>query len=200
MPIYHSKLFPESALAHQLLDGLVGLEIGGSAHNNWGLDVLNVDYTDDMTTIFKLQEINLCGEAMPVDIVAPGDALPVEDKSVDFVISSHVIEHFYDPIKAIKEWIRVARKYVYIVCPQRDALESDRGRPLTTLDELIARHTGPPIAPEADDHRHWSVWDAGAFTEMCHHFGWGVCNVQLVDDKVKNGFAVVIDVEKTESK
>ena len=30
MPIYKSTFFPESALAHQLLGGLKGLEVGGS--------------------------------------------------------------------------------------------------------------------------------------------------------------------------
>lgn len=43
MPIYQSKKFRESPLAHRLLDGLTGLEIGGAAHNAFGLDVLNVD-------------------------------------------------------------------------------------------------------------------------------------------------------------
>ncbi len=31
MPIRPSKFFPESALAHELLDGFVGLEVGGAA-------------------------------------------------------------------------------------------------------------------------------------------------------------------------
>ncbi len=44
--------FRESQLAHKYLDGLKGLEIGGSEHNSFGLDTLNVDYTDDMTTVF----------------------------------------------------------------------------------------------------------------------------------------------------
>jgi hypothetical protein len=30
--------FMESKLAHQYLDGLKGIEIGGSAHNSFGLD------------------------------------------------------------------------------------------------------------------------------------------------------------------
>jgi hypothetical protein len=43
MPIYSSKRFRESTLAHRYLDGLKGLEIGGSYHNAFGLDTLNVD-------------------------------------------------------------------------------------------------------------------------------------------------------------
>jgi ubiquinone/menaquinone biosynthesis C-methylase UbiE len=44
-----------------------------------------------------------------VDIVAPGDKLPFANNSLDYVLSSHVLEHFWDPIKTIKEWLRVVR-------------------------------------------------------------------------------------------
>jgi hypothetical protein len=63
--------FKESLLAHKLLDGLEGIEIGGSAHNPFGLKTRNVDYTDKMDTVFKQAEIEMCGDALPVDIVAP---------------------------------------------------------------------------------------------------------------------------------
>ena len=53
MPIYKSKRYRESALAHDFLDGLKGLEIGGSYHNAFGLDTLNVDFTRELTTEFK---------------------------------------------------------------------------------------------------------------------------------------------------
>ena len=39
--------FKESALAHRLLDGLEGIEIGGSAHNPFGLKTRNVDYSGE---------------------------------------------------------------------------------------------------------------------------------------------------------
>jgi SAM-dependent methyltransferase len=200
MPIYHSKFFPESALAHQLLDGLKGLSVGDSAHNDWGLDTVNVDYTDDMTTVYKLEEIRLCGEARAVDIVAPGDNIPVADKSFDFVINSHVIEHFFDPIKAIKEWLRVARRYVFIICPLPTALESDREKEITPLQELIDRHEGKIPAPEVDTHEHYTRWGPQDFANMCMAYGWEICAVEPVDRKVGNGFTIVIDVQKTESK
>ena len=194
MPIRNSKYFPESALAHQLLDGLTGIQVGGSAHNDFGLDTINVDYCGDMDTIFKKAEIELCGEALPVDVVANGDNIPVENKSFDFVISSHVIEHFFDPIKAIKEWMRIARKYVYIICPQPDADPTDRGKLITGLQELVQRHTGGIPFPEVDDHRHWTRWTCETFRDMCAAYGWHVSHWQNIDDKVGNGFAVVIDV------
>lgn len=194
MAIHNSKYFPESKLAHDLLDGLVGLSVGDSAHNDWGLDTTNVDYTESMDTVFKKAEIALCGEARSVDIVANGDNIPVADKSFDFVISSHVIEHFFDPIKAIKEWVRIARQYVFIICPQPDADPTDRGKLITGLQELVQRHTGKIPWPEVDDHRHWTRWTCETFRDMCAAYGWHVSHYENPDMKVGNGFAIVIDV------
>ncbi len=187
--------FKESALAHRLLDGLNGIEIGGSAHNSFGLKTRNVDYTASMDTEFKRQEVAMCGEAMPVDIVAPGDQLPLENDSVDFVISSHAIEHFPDPIRTLKEWYRVVKPggYLYIIAPHKErTFDKDRDR--TTLAELIERHrTG--IGPDPDA-AHCSVWITQDFVELINYLGWPVMAVQDVDDKVGNGFAVAIGVEK----
>jgi len=187
--------FKESALAHRLLDGLQGIEIGGSAHNAFGLNTRNVDYTGSLQTPFKEQEIKLCGEAMPVDIVAPGDQLPLADSTVDFVISSHSIEHFPDPIRALKEWRRVVKDggYLYVVAPHKERT-FDKDRERSTLAELITRHeTG--ICPDPDA-AHCSVWITEDFLELVHYLGWPIVAVQDSDDKVGNGFTVVIGVEK----
>ena len=186
--------FKESALAHKLLDGLEGLEIGGSAHNSFGLKTRNVDNTNELTC-FKQEEIKLCGTSLPVDIVSPGDHLPLEDNSVDFVVSSHVIEHFPDPIKALREWYRVVKPggYLYIIAPHKERT-FDKERPRTTLAELIERHeTGkqPEILNE-----HCSVWITEDFVELIHWLGWNILHVQDIDDKVGNGFTVVVGVEK----
>jgi glycosyltransferase involved in cell wall biosynthesis len=186
--------FKESALAHMLLDGLEGIEIGGSAHNSFGLKTRNVDYRGGMT-IYKEEEIRQCGQVLPVDIVAPGDLLPLADNSVDFVISSHVIEHFPDPIKALKEWRRVVRPggYIYVIAPHK-MRTFDRDRDRTTLAELIERHkTG--IGPDPDA-AHCSIWITEDFVELVNWLGWPIVTVQDIDDKVGNGFAVAIGVEK----
>lgn len=189
--------FPQSAHAHKWLGGLKGIEIGGSAHNAFGLDTINVDRIHPPDPAFELyarEQLHLCGEVMPVDVVAPGDALPFADKSYDFVISSHVIEHFYDPIGALKEWARVAKRYIYIICPHRDALPSDRDKPLTTLDEHIGRHESQTKL--ATDEHH-SRWTPDSFVIMCAQFGFNVVDMLPTDDKVGNGFTIVIDVEQS---
>jgi len=191
-PVRQKKVFRESALAHKLLDGLRGLEIGGSAHNPFGLKTLNVDYTDDYTTVFKKQEIELAGEYLKVDVVASGDDLPFKDNTVDFVICSHVIEHFYDPVKTILEWLRVVKpgRYVFIIAPHRDRIGEMAG-PRTLPAEIIDRHEHPN-PPKVDDHRHYSCWETQDFVGFCRHYGWKIMAVQDVDDKVGNGFTVVI--------
>ena len=195
MPIYRSRLYRESALAHRYLDGLRGIEIGGSYHNAFGLDTLNVDYSASMSSYAKLAEIDLCGHAMPVDVVAWGDRLPFADKSVDFVISSHVIEHFFDPVATIEEWLRVARRYIFIICPHRDALEHDRKLPLTSMAEFATRHAMTDKPVPSDEHH--SRWTPATFVEMCVLNRFNVVDVQERDDKVGNGFSVVIDATDT---
>lgn len=185
--------FPESKLAHQYLDGLAGLEIGGSSHNQFGLKTKNVDYTADLTTVHKVEEIKMCGQALKVDIVAPGDALPVADASQDFVISSHVIEHFFDPIKAIKEWLRVVRPggYIFIIAPHKERT-FDKDKPRTTLAELLDRHTGKIPPPAIDTHHHYTIWKTEDLLELCRQLDLNVVASQDADDKVGNGFTVVI--------
>lgn len=187
--------FKESGLAHRFLDGLEGLEIGGSAHNPFGLNTRNVDYQGGLT-VFKQEEIKICGEALPVDIVAPGDDIPLPDNSVDFVISSHVIEHFVDPIKALKEWRRLVRPggYIFIIAPHKERT-FDKERPRTTLQELIDRHEKGIGLPDPDI-GHCSVWVTQDFVDLIAWLGWDIVEIQDTDDKVGNGFTVVIRVRK----
>jgi SAM-dependent methyltransferase len=187
-PLLHRR----SAFVSRQLDGLRGIEIGASAHNDYGVDAINIDRYDSMDTKYKQEEWNLCGRKRPVDVVAPGDDLPFEDDSVDFVLASHVLEHFPDPIRALKEWIRVARHKVVVVVPHRDRT-FDRERDLTPIDEFVRRHESSFTS--ADD-EHWSVWSRESFLAMCDRFGFPVIDSVDPDDKVGNGFIVAIDASR----
>jgi SAM-dependent methyltransferase len=177
-------------LFHSYLEGLKGVEIGGSAHNDFKVDVLNVDRYAEMDTVYKDAERELWGRAKAVDIIAPGHELPLEDDSFDFVLASHVIEHIPDPIAALKEWARVARRYIVLVVPHRDRT-FDRDRPLTPLSELIERHESGFTSAED---RHWTVWTCETFLELCDHIGFEVLEARDPDARDGNGFAVILAV------
>jgi SAM-dependent methyltransferase len=190
--------FPESALAHKYCVGK-GLEIGGSAHNPFGLNTLNVDFTDSMETAFKREERSRCGSAMKVDIVAHGDNIPLSDGSRDFVVSSHVLEHFPNPIKALLEWDRLIRPggIIFMIVPHKDRT-FDKLRARTSLQHLIEDFLGDNKAfhenPSGHDHC-WITEDIlGLVNWMIDtvHVKWEIAEVQGVDDKVGNGFTIVI--------
>jgi SAM-dependent methyltransferase len=193
---------PSQAIMHWITYGrfekrscdLRGIEIGGSAHNQFFLDTINVDRIPDPDSIYKKEELRVCGQAMPVDVAAAGDVLPFKDKSFDFVLSSHVMEHFFDPIGALLEWKRVARKYIFCIVPHRERT-FDRDRPVTPLTELLDRHNGRIHGDGGPTkEQHYSVWETQSFLALCMHLGLNVVEYQDKDDKVGNGFSVVISV------
>jgi SAM-dependent methyltransferase len=190
-------VFPESALAHHYLDGLSGIEIGGSAHNPFGLDTVQVD--NPARGRYEDSQKSMCGEVLPVDVEAEGDALPFPDSSADFVLSSHVLEHFPDPIKALEEWHRVTKPdgFIFVIVPHKDRT-FDIERPRTTLSELIARHQGAPATEDPYGHGHFNVWTADDIIELLSYLSQEFELVELrdPDDKVGNGFAVVLRVKK----
>lgn len=190
--------FPESRLAHAYCKGR-GLEIGGAALNPFGLDTLNVDFTKELT-IFKREEIKRCGTFLPVDIEAPGDAIPVESGSFDFVVSSHVLEHFVDPIQTLQEWYRIVKPggILFMIVPHKERT-FDKDRPRTTLQELIDRHAGHTELNQ-DTHEHFSIWITQDVLELVIYMNnHGLFEkpvvieaVQDTDDKVGNGFTIVL--------
>lgn len=171
------------------LGGLTGIEVGAASHNSFYLNAINVDREIGRDGPYKAHEHRMTGRPARVDVVACGDVLPFRDVAADFVFASHVIEHFPDPIKALKEWFRVARRYVVVVVPHRDRT-FDAERPVSTMEELVERHrTG--LASNED--RHWSVWTYESFLDMCNALGLKIVDSQDPDDRVGNGFTVVLD-------
>jgi GT2 family glycosyltransferase/SAM-dependent methyltransferase len=190
--------FPESRLAHELLDGLSGLEIGASTHNPFGLRTRNVGIWDE---IYDAEQRRLTGEAAPIHVSAAADAVPLPSESEDFVLSSHVLEHCPDLVRTLVEWYRLVRPggLLYMIVPHRDAAPSDVGRPLTTWEHVVedyARHVTPEMEPAAGRflHCHYHVFTRDSLAGIVSLvFG---ARVELVaaqdrDDKIGNGFTLV---------
>jgi SAM-dependent methyltransferase len=188
----------QSALAKKYCIGR-GLEIGGSAVTPFNLNTLNVDYTDEMT-VFKKAEFRDGFKCMPVDIVAQGDNIPLPDGSQDFIVSSHVLEHFFDPIKTLVEWHRLVKNggIIFMIIPHKQrTFDTDRER--TKLKELIDRHNGK-IREVESPHNHHSVWITEDLIELVFYMNDEKLfpqpafleAVQDVDDKAGNGFTIIL--------
>jgi ubiquinone/menaquinone biosynthesis C-methylase UbiE len=190
--------FPESDLAHKYCIGK-GLEIGGSAHNPFGLNTLNVDYSDSMDTISKKNEIRFCGKALKVDIVANGDDIPLSDESQDFIVGSHIIEHFTNPIKALVEWDRLVKfgGIIFMIVPHKERT-FEKEKKSTPIGHLIEDFQNNNTRPHGKPYEHEHCWVTETFIELIRymieklHMGWEIAEIQDVDDKVGNGFTIVI--------
>ena len=225
---------PPSPLATKYLEKLHGIEIGASTQNSFQLKrSINVDFSDEQGGLW--QDKNC--EPATVNLVAFGDDLPFKSNTLDYVLTSHVIEHFFDPVKALREWHRVIKPggYIFIITPHKDRT-FDKSREVTPVPELLGRSTGriklsdyaratdseavlksgkakfgpdyeiPPqllvprgARPEAgwtrydeDDHHHWSVWRTEDLVALVKMLRFTIVEIQDTDDKVGNGFTIVI--------
>jgi SAM-dependent methyltransferase len=61
------------------------------------------------------------GEPTMADYFGDACDLPFHDDSVNYVASSHLLEHVANPLEALKEWTRAIRHggYIYMVIPDR---------------------------------------------------------------------------------
>ena len=70
-------------------------------------------------------------------VVDAVDLQGIDDSEYEFVLSCHSLEHIANPIKALKNWRRVAPGYLVLVLPYcRDTF--DHLRPITPLSHMIA--------------------------------------------------------------
>jgi Methyltransferase domain len=147
-------------VAVSLVEGKNGLEIGGptDVFEGWhkpspiygwttplpiydrvaSLD--NCNFSSD-TIWAKYQETYHFSPQRPPGkiIIAEGSALTsVADNSYDFVLSSHNLEHFANPLKALNEWKRVTRSGGTLVLVLPDYRRTfDHLRPTTPVDHMF---------------------------------------------------------------
>ncbi len=202
-------------LAHQLLDGLDGLEIGPAAHNPFGLNTRNVGLAADRDSFdyefFKQSQLEMCGSFAAIDISADAADIPVPNDSTDFVLHSHVWEHLPNPLIALDEWVRITRSvgYLFVIVPKRDAAASDKDRPVTSLSSLVQlyekKRRGETFPPEerGKGRGHYTVFSPDLIREIGDWFNQSHSRARLdevafqeTDDKVGNGHTIVWQVKK----
>lgn len=133
-----------------------GIEIGPGPrpqiHNGPGVSVQYVEEkgAEDWLKTYKP---DVSDSAWSADnyILGKASNLPVDDGSLDFIFSSHVLEHLYNPLGHLEHWRAKLRSggYVLGVVPSLDGTK-DFVLPPTTLNQLIAEYeTGQFDVPAA---------------------------------------------------
>ncbi|MDR1463178.1 MAG: class I SAM-dependent methyltransferase [Azoarcus sp.] len=210
------KPFPPQELAFKYCRGH-GLELGGSLHNPFDLPgCLNVAPSDGVNFLHprdmdeykercKPQE-TMANKIMPVDKIGDFRNIPADDASIDYLISSHVIEHEPNPIAAFIESFRVLKEGGIFFCifPKRTAeIKYDIFRPLTRQEELIAAYEEnrtilDALPPSGEWRGHYCVYSLQSMLQLVNWINrknltyFCVEAVEETDSKIGNGHTIVL--------
>ena len=140
-----------------------------------------------------------------VDIVADATCLPFADGELDYIASSHVLEHVPDVFTAWQEWWRVLRPggTAFMIVPKRDALVEDSVRPITGLEAHVQafhhKMTPQSLVPELPWRTHYHVFTLqGLFAALNWYNQQGLGGSWLLevqeesDSNVGNGHTLVL--------
>ncbi len=133
-------------------EGKVGLEIGGPSmiFKRGGYiplypflkQVDGCNFTNTTVWEGSIEEgntYNAGAECVGIQYIADSvDLSKISDKTYDFVLSSHSLEHIANPIKALKEWLRVLKKdgLILLILPDK-RYTFDNKRPITKFEHLL---------------------------------------------------------------
>jgi SAM-dependent methyltransferase len=147
-------------------NGLRALEIGGPSNpfnNIYGqfAQVDGINFSDN--TMWQGQQVKgpggfkYNGRVGDLYICDAVDLSIIESNSYDVILSSHSLEHIANPLKALKDWIRVLRNpgYMLIIVPAMGA--GDWKRPDTTFEHLLEDYNNQV---GEDDLTHWPEMEA----------------------------------------
>jgi predicted SAM-dependent methyltransferase len=168
-------------LARRYLRGS-GIEIGPLA---WPLRMppgAHVSYVDRLSQaeLVREQGVSLSAsgldpEAIPViDVIDDAERLAkFADRSLDFVVANHVLEHVEDPISTLGTFLRVIRSGGILFLALPDARHTfDAARERTTVEHLLRDHReGPEVSRRA------------------HYEEWARFNEQLAEERVASRVA-----------
>lgn len=147
-----------------------GIEIG-ALHNPLYAPNVTVKYVDRMTRSKLLEqypELKGCPIVEP-DIISDAESLTnVDDRSQDFVIANHVIEHMRNPISSLLHWQRVLRVggKLFLAVPDK-RFTFDKERQMTPISHIFDDYTNP------DQER-----DRAAFADYALHVSCRIFNAR----------------------
>ncbi|MCB9072202.1 MAG: methyltransferase domain-containing protein [Bdellovibrionaceae bacterium] len=90
-------------------------------------------------------------------IIGEAHQLPVEDGSLDYIFSSHVFEHLYNPLGHIEHWLHKLKSggHVVAVIPAIEGCK-DYMAQATGLDELIKEYKEGGFAPRLEQYEYYA--------------------------------------------
>ncbi len=143
---------PRAMLAGRLGSDALGLEIGAHARPVPGVTPYYTDAAADFA-----------GTAGRVDFLSDAVALPLADGTLDYLCSSHVLEHLPDPLAALHEWHRVLRPggWLYLVVPdQRYTFDHPRATTPSAhlLEDFAHGRTAAGSLEHVDEFIHQTDW------------------------------------------
>ncbi len=138
----------------RLFGGKIGLEIGGPSGIFRGGDFFPVYPAAARVDNCNFSDQTVWSGTVPEgmhfrydDAHAPGRQFireatnlnGIASRSYDFVLASHCLEHVANPLRAMREWLRVLkdRGVLVLIVPHADGT-FDHNRPTTSLSHLIA--------------------------------------------------------------
>lgn len=125
-----------------------GAEIGGPSHiatviyeNAYNMD--NIIFSNN--TIWSKHDKDYKYYKNKIGKVIINDAVNIVniiDEQYDFCFASHTLEHIANPLKAIKEWLRIIKRggYVIIVVPEK-SMCFDHKRSYSKFSTLLSQYT-----------------------------------------------------------
>jgi SAM-dependent methyltransferase len=199
-----------------------GVELGRSLHNSFGLDCPNIAPCDGVNFLHSQdmedyrhyigEQAKYGKEAARVDGVGDFQHIPFDAERLDYIISSHVIEHEPNPVAALRESWRVLKEGGVFFCifPKRNAeKKQDIFRPLSTLEDLIQAYETKRTVRSAHSEKLPGASDSGwrghyhvySLQSMMRLVNWvnarklaSFCleMVEETDRKVGNGHTIVL--------
>jgi SAM-dependent methyltransferase len=191
-----------------------GVELGAAAHNSFDLpdcksvapsDGVRYMYAKDLVDYghYVGEQLKMSPDIQVVDLIGDFQNIPADDTSLDYIISSHVIEHEPNFIAAMIEADRVLKDSGVFFCifPKRTSEPTDGPRALTTLQKIIDDHANGitmDSMPQGSWRGHYSVFSLQSMIGFINHINqkglgtWLIECVEETDSKVGNGHTIVL--------
>ena len=143
-----------------------GIEIGAHQHPIEGIHPIYVD---------KYKAFREIPDAIPPHYFGTACKLPFYDNALDYIATSHVLEHLPNPALALREWHRVLRPggLIYMVVPDKHRT-FDHTRAVTPCSHLISdfekntEASDPTHINELVDDTDWTLWKPDIRPEDVH--------------------------------